>query len=78
MGKIFSRWGYDNNKIGFSIRLGKCKIVDYCYEDRRGWIRIFGSGFKWKDLRVYDKSFSERYCYTKHIVINKWLIGILK
>jgi len=37
-----------------------------------GFIRVFGRGFGWKDLRKRPLMFSERNGYKKHIEIGNW------
>jgi len=42
-----------------------------------GWVRIFGYGIAWKNLRQHSLIFSERYGYVKTVRIGrfsfKWL-----
>lgn len=43
-----------------------------------GWIRAFGYGFGWKNLRRLPLSFSERNGYTPHFEIGRWSFSWLK
>ena len=50
-----------------------------CYFGKNsGWIRIFGYGIVWKDLRRYDMMFSERMGFRRFIIINHYLVRTLK
>lgn len=42
------------------------------------WFRIFGYGVHWKSLKTHPLLFSERYGYTKKLLIGNWCFGILK
>jgi hypothetical protein len=42
------------------------------------WFRIFGYGLTIKDTHLFCKLFSERYRFSKFIMIGKWLIRGLK
>lgn len=41
------------------------------------WFRIKGWGIHGKDLRKHPSLFSERYGYTKKLVIGNWIFGFL-
>ncbi len=40
--------------------------------DGAGWVRLFGVGFRWKDLRKYNLSFSERNGHKRHLEVGRW------
>jgi len=42
------------------------------------WFRIFGYGICCKDLRKWNKLFSERHGYTKTIDVKNWSFTFLK
>ena len=45
---------------------------------KRGWVRLFGRGVAWKDLRHHFLMFSERNGYTKHWRIGHYSFRFLK
>jgi len=45
---------------------------------KRGWIRIRGYGIAWKNINTHPKLFSERYGYTKYIMVGRYLIKLLE
>lgn len=62
------------------VQTMKGKFLSYwasSYENHIGWFRLFGRGLKWKRIDKHPKLFSERYGYTKYIMIGRWLIGYL-
>ncbi len=61
-----------------TLRLLGINILTVYYQNRFGWFRFFGRGLKWKDIRLHEKLFSERYEHTKYVMIGNWLIGYLK
>ena len=52
-------------------------VITGHYNNRIGWIRIFGRGIKIKDTTIHPLLFSERYGYSKGITMGKWRVGIL-
>jgi hypothetical protein len=53
------------------------KAFYYNYEKGFMWFRIFGYGVSAKDIRIFPRLFSERYGYTKYIMIGSYLIKYL-
>jgi len=49
----------------------------FSHEYRRGFIRIFNFGVKWKDISIHGLTFSQRYEIEKGIQIGVWRIGFL-
>ena len=39
-----------------------------------GWFRIFGIGVSWRDINAYGLLFSERYHYSRYLIVGKWII----
>lgn len=66
----------ENKFYEYKIRL-KNRIFCYYYEIGFLWFRIFGYGFKIKDINKNPLLFSEKYGYVKGIQIGKWRIGFL-
>jgi hypothetical protein len=52
-------------------------LLTYHFYKGGGWFRIFGHGLAWKNTKIHPKFFSERYGYSKHIMIGKWLIKVI-
>jgi hypothetical protein len=46
------------------------RAISFKFYPGGGWLRVFGRGFAWKDLRQHSLMFSERYGYRK-----TWRIG---
>jgi len=42
-----------------------------------GWLRLFGVGFGWKDLRQHRLTFSERNGYKRYCKIGHWAFAWL-
>ena len=53
------------------------KALYYNCEKGFMWLRIFGYGISIKDIRLHPIFFSERYGYTKYIMIGSYLIKYL-
>lgn len=55
------------------------KTFFYFYQEEGfGWFRLFGYGIHWKDTAKHGFLFSERYGFTKHIRIGRFLIKWLQ
>jgi len=53
-------------------------IFYYYNKDGLFWFRLFGYGISIKDLNKQRLYFSERYGYTKHLIIGNYSVAILK
>ena len=51
--------------------------LTYHFYKGGGWFRIFGRGLAWKNTKIHPKLFSERYGYSKHIMIGNYLIKVI-
>ncbi len=60
-----------------SLRLFGVNWWAFYYQNRLGWFRLFGRGFKWKDTSIHGLLFGERNGYSKGIQIGKWRISYL-
>lgn len=51
----------------------------FCYYKTNGlfWFRILGYGLSFKDITIRDLMFSERYGYSKFLLIERWIIHFL-
>lgn len=50
----------------------------FYYRDGLGWVRIFGAGVHWKDLRRRELSFMERYGFKRGFAIGPWFFRFLR
>ncbi len=53
-------------------------MFKYHYNNRLFWIRIFGFGFKIKDVRIHKLLFSERNGYSSGFKLGNYYFGLLK
>jgi hypothetical protein len=60
------------------IKIFGKSFIAFHHSNRFGWLRLFGKGMKWKDTRIHTLLFSERYGYSKAIILGCWRISFLK
>ncbi len=54
----------------------KLKSYIFCYHKEKGrfWFRLFTIGLFFKNVRMHDRIFSERYGAVNYIIFRGWLI----
>jgi len=52
-------------------------FITWAFIPKCGWIRVFGYGIYWKDIKIYGMMFSERFGHHYQIVIGHWLFEFL-
>jgi hypothetical protein len=65
------------NPKTYSLKLFGICILSFYYNNRFGWIRLFGIGVKWKDFSIHPLIFSERHNFEKYLKLGNWIIGYL-
>jgi hypothetical protein len=69
---------YKNNGcISKSLTILGVDVWSCYYKHGFGWFRFFGKGIKWKNVSIYNYTFSERYGFSKGLNIGKWYVSIL-
>lgn len=53
------------------------RLLSYHKSDGFFWIRIFGRGIAIKDSNKFSLLFSQRYHFSKWVMIGKWVITYL-
>lgn len=53
----------------FSCRLFGFPLLSYYLRHDAGWLRLFGVGIGWKDLRRHRLTFGERNGHKRHVRI---------